>query len=108
MGILSETAREDIGVECNLLFAESISGVLMNEFPLDAVCASSWRMKSDAQFFYDSDAYQRQLMGLRRDYSRSFAMLVPLVDERMGTVQKQRQLRRTNLKQQTQQLQLQQ
>merc|ERR1712031_12026 len=64
------------------LFAEGINGVLMNEFPLDAAIASFWRIKSDAQFFYDSDSYQRQLMVMRKDFSRSFAMLLPIFDER--------------------------
>jgi uncharacterized protein (DUF1330 family) len=80
--IYAERTMQEIGIECNLLFSEGVSGVLMNEFPLDACVASFWRMKSDAQFFYDSESYQRQLLVLRRDYSRSFAMLCPMFDER--------------------------
>mmetsp|Transcript_31828 Transcript_31828/g.56180 ORF Transcript_31828/g.56180 Transcript_31828/m.56180 type:complete len:271 (+) Transcript_31828:98-910(+) len=81
--LFSERALTEIGMDCNLFFAEAISGVLMNEYPLDACCASSWRMRSDAQFWYDSDYYTTQLLPLRQDFSRSFTILVPMVDERM-------------------------
>lgn len=80
--LFAERSLNEIGMDCNLLFAEGVSGVLMNEFPLDASIASLWRMKSDALFFYDSDQYQRHLMVLRKDFSRSFAMLIPIADER--------------------------
>lgn len=80
--LFAEKCLTEIGMDCNLVFSEGVSGVLMNEFPLDATVASLWRMKSDAQFFYDSDTYQRTLMVLRKDYSKSFAMLVPIFDER--------------------------
>lgn len=80
--LFAERSLTEIGMDCNLMFAESIDGVLMNEFPLDAVICSSWRMKSDALFFYDSESYQTQLLVLRRDYSRSLAMLMPMFDEK--------------------------
>lgn len=80
--LFAERSLTEIGMDCNLLFAEGISGVLMNEFPLDAAVASLWRMKSDGQFFYDSDSYQRTLMVLRKEYSRSFALMIPIFDER--------------------------
>lgn len=80
--LFAERSLTEIGMDCNLLFAEGVSGVLMNEFPLDAATASLWRMKSDAQFFYDSDSYQRQLLPLRKDFSRSFALVIPIFDER--------------------------
>jgi hypothetical protein len=81
--IYAEHSLNDIGIDINMLFAEGVSGVLMNEFPLDAAIASLWRMKSDALLFYDSDAYQRDFMKARKDYSRSLAMLIPIFDERL-------------------------
>jgi len=93
--LFADRSLTEIGMDCNLLFAEGVSGVLMNEFPLDAAIASFWRMKSDAQFFYDSDSYQRQLMSLRRDYSRSFVLVVPMFDEKAAwecAQEKKRQL----------------
>lgn len=92
--LFAERSLTELGMDCNLFFADGVSGVLMNEFPLDAVCGSSWRMKTDAQFFYDSDSYQRQLMYLRREYSRSVVMLVPMIDERQSTLHRQRQARK--------------
>jgi len=80
--LFAERTLSEIGMACNLVFSEGVSGVLMNEFPLDACVASFWRMKSDAQFFYDSETYQKQLLVLRRDFSRSFAMVCPMFDER--------------------------
>lgn len=93
--LFADRSLTEIGMDCNLCFAESVSGVLMNEFPLDATLASFWRMKSDAQFFYDSDSYQRHLLSLRKDYSRSFALVVPMFDERAAwevAQEKKRQL----------------
>jgi len=80
--LFSEKAITEIGMDCNLIFAESVGGVLMNEFPLDAVCASSWRLKSDAHFFYDSDIYQHKLMALRKDFTRSCVICMPMIDEK--------------------------
>jgi len=77
----SENASRDAGVDCRLLFAESTSSVLMNEFPLDAVCASSWRMKSDAHAWYDTDLYQEHLMPLRSEHARCLSVLIPMFPE---------------------------
>jgi len=98
--LFAERSLTEIGMDCNLLFAEGVSGVLMNEFPLDAALASFWRMKSDAQFFYDSDSYQRHLLSLRKDYSRSFALVVPMFDERAAWEVAQEKKRQAALKQQ--------
>jgi len=78
----SEKASHEIGVECNLLFAEGVSGTLMSEFPLEAVCASAWRVRQDAHFWYDSDLYQKQLLPLRSEYSMSLCMIVPIFEDR--------------------------
>lgn len=80
--MFAERSLQEIGMDCNLFFAEGVGGVLMNEFPLDAAVASFWRMRSDAQFFYDSESYQRQLLPLRQDFSKSLAMIIPMFDER--------------------------
>lgn len=101
--LFAERSLLEIGIDCNLLFSEGVTGVLMNEFPLDACIASFWRMKSDAQVFYDSETYQRQLFVLRRDFSRSFAMLCPMFDERAAmdaAFAKKRQLALEEKKQQ--------
>lgn len=79
---LSEGPCQDVGVDMNLVFSETVTGVLLGEFPLEAIVASSWRMKTDALFWYDSDLYQRQLLTTRKDYSVSLAIVIPLVDEK--------------------------
>eukprot|EP00425_Heterocapsa_triquetra_P030804 CAMPEP_0195116494 /NCGR_PEP_ID=MMETSP0448-20130528/112060_1 /TAXON_ID=66468 /ORGANISM="Heterocapsa triquestra, Strain CCMP 448" /LENGTH=263 /DNA_ID=CAMNT_0040153657 /DNA_START=25 /DNA_END=816 /DNA_ORIENTATION=- len=92
----SETAVNDIGAECNLFFAESISGVLMNEFPLEAACASSWRGKAEARLWCDADKYQDELYPLRKQYSNSLALLVPIYEERLEDLQKQKAAKRNS------------
>jgi len=65
----------------HLLFAEGASGVLMNEYPLDLACASTWKNKLEAQGWYDSGTYQNSLLPLRAQYSRSLVMILPVCDE---------------------------
>jgi len=74
----------NIGLASTLLFSESTSHVLASEFPIDHACATSWRMKSEAQRWYDTDLYKDQLMPLRKKASRSLAILIPIFpDPRM-------------------------
>mmetsp|Transcript_25734 Transcript_25734/g.58564 ORF Transcript_25734/g.58564 Transcript_25734/m.58564 type:complete len:269 (-) Transcript_25734:70-876(-) len=77
----AETAKQTVGKDCSLLFAESVSTIFFNEFPLDMVCASSWRMKPDAHQWYDATLYQEHLMPLRKEYSRCLSLLVPIFPE---------------------------
>jgi len=67
-----------IGLSSTLLFAESVSHVLASEFPIDHACATSWRMKSEAQRWYDTDLYKDHLMPLRKEASRSLSILIPI------------------------------
>ncbi|CAE8675651.1 unnamed protein product, partial [Polarella glacialis] len=71
-------AVKDIGTACHLLFAEGISGVLMNDFPIEAACASSWRTRQDAHMWYESNTYQEKLMPDRSNYARCFTLVVPI------------------------------
>eukprot|EP00927_Polykrikos_kofoidii_P067203 TRINITY_DN62716_c0_g1_i1.p1 TRINITY_DN62716_c0_g1~~TRINITY_DN62716_c0_g1_i1.p1 ORF type:complete len:276 (-),score=53.92 TRINITY_DN62716_c0_g1_i1:122-949(-) len=77
----AERSNQEVGIECNLLYAESVSATFMGEFPLDAVCASTWRMRSDAHYFYDSNAYQETLAPLRHEYSKSVALICPIHED---------------------------
>eukprot|EP00439_Symbiodinium_sp_Y106_P068252 s2950_g11.t1 len=79
---LAAKAPKDIGTICNLLFAEGISGVLVNEFPVQAVCASCWRTRSDLISWYEAPNYQQDLMPLRYDFARCFTLAVPMYEER--------------------------
>lgn len=74
----SENSYQECGINCNLLFAESLSGTLMSEFSVDFVCATAWRMKSEAQKWYDSALYQRTLLPIREEYSQTLAVLLPI------------------------------
>jgi len=84
----STTAQKDAGVQCNLTFAEGISGVLMNEFPVEAVCGSTWRTRSDLISWYESPNYQKVLMPLRYDHARCFAVVVPMFEDKLDTYKK--------------------
>lgn len=77
----AERAVYEIGIAANLLFAEGVTVVLMNEFPLDACCATSWQHVGDASFWYDAEIYQKQLFPYRRDYAVSLSLLAPLLDD---------------------------
>merc|ERR1719235_174168 len=76
----AEKAIIEIGFDCNLLFAEGVSRILVSEFPVDAVCASAWRLKTDVKFWYESASYQEQLLPWRQTACRSFAALIPVQD----------------------------
>jgi hypothetical protein len=76
----SEKAILEIGMDCNLLFAETANCIFMSEFPLDAMCASSWRLKTDPLFWYDSSSYQQQLFPVRQGSAKSFTVLIPVTD----------------------------
>mmetsp|Transcript_43478 Transcript_43478/g.101557 ORF Transcript_43478/g.101557 Transcript_43478/m.101557 type:complete len:264 (+) Transcript_43478:108-899(+) len=79
---LAIKAHKDIGTVCNLLFAEGISGVLMNDFPVQAVCASCWRTRSDVISWYEAPNYQQDLMPLRYDFARCYTVAVPMWEDR--------------------------
>ncbi|CAE7503282.1 unnamed protein product [Symbiodinium natans] len=82
---LAAKAHKDIGTACNLLFAEGISGVLLNEFPVQAICASCWRTRSDLLSWYEAPNYQQDLMPLRYDFAKCFAVAVPMYEDRKET-----------------------
>lgn len=84
----SHRAINEAGVDCNTIFAEGVSGMLMNEFPLDACVASPWRLKTDAHYWYESDIYQKMLMPIRKEFSRSLALLIPINDDPPSLVSK--------------------
>lgn len=79
-GYKRSSACKDAGVDVRMILADGVYNTYMKEIQLDAVCASSWRMKSDVTFFYESEKYQKQLMPLRGDYSRSLVILLPIKD----------------------------
>lgn len=83
---LSERPGVELGISCNVLFAEGVSVILMNEFPLEAACASTWQIKADAMLWYDAEIYQKHLMPLRREYAVSSALLAPLFEERTNPI----------------------
>lgn len=84
---------ENLKMSNNLLFAEGVSGVLMNEFTLDAACASSWKMKTDAHYWYETELYQKHLMPLRMEYARCFTVLVPIFrEERIDDLERARKM----------------
>mmetsp|Transcript_66805 Transcript_66805/g.134148 ORF Transcript_66805/g.134148 Transcript_66805/m.134148 type:complete len:114 (+) Transcript_66805:64-405(+) len=74
----------------NLLFAEGVSGVLMNEYPLDSACATSWRSKMEVMNWYDDGRYQQELIPVRREYSRCLTLLIPIFEDRIDDLQKAR------------------
>lgn len=78
----SEKAILEIGMDCNLLFSDTAHDVFMSEFPLQAMCASGWRLKTDPHFWYESVSYKEQLLGERERNSVSFAAVIPVTDPR--------------------------
>jgi len=84
----SEKAILEIGMDCNLLFSDTAHDVFMSEFPLYAMCASGWRLKTDPHFWYDSTSYKHQLQSWREDNSVSFAAVIPVMDHRAAIAEK--------------------
>lgn len=80
--------KADGSRDVNLLFAEGISKVLMNEFPLGAACASLWRSQADMQTWYESDVYQEQLKPLRAETTSCHVVLMPMFEERLDMLLK--------------------
>jgi len=85
---LAQSAKVALGQNVNLLFAEGVSGILMNEFPLEAVCASCWRSKNEMMVWYQSDLYQHELKPLRDDFASCHAVLIPMFEERLDMLMK--------------------
>lgn len=80
-----------IGLGSTLLFAEGVSHVLMSEFPIDYACATSWRMKSEARRWYDTELYQQHLLRLRKEDARCLTILIPIFpDPRVDDLEKAR------------------
>lgn len=79
----AERAPKEIGMPCNLLFSEGVSGVLANEFPLEAACASTWRIKTDVHLWYDTEMYQESLYPVRNEFARTLTLMLPLHEERL-------------------------
>lgn len=77
------SCQKDLGVRCNLLLSEGIGGVLMNEFPLDAVCASTWRSNTESNIWLESDNYTLVLLPTRREFANAFVVLVPIFEDKM-------------------------
>merc|ERR1719421_943968 len=73
----AEKAILEIGMDCNLLFSETSHDIFLSEFPLDAMCASGWRLKTDPHFWYESSSYQHQLLPWRDKHCVSFAAVIP-------------------------------
>lgn len=92
---LASMARQQIGIDCNLLLAEAVSNVFIDEFSLEAACASSWRAKSDAMTWCDSEIYQQRLLPLRKSDSLCLTMLVPIFEHKPPQQQGKKQ--RTDL-----------
>merc|ERR1719487_2384336 len=84
----SEKAILEIGMDCNLLFSDTAHDVFMSEFPLHAMCASGWRLKTDPHFWYDSSSYKQQLQQWREENSVSFAAVIPVMDHRAAIAEK--------------------
>lgn len=78
----SEKAILEIGMDCHLLFSDTAHDTFMSEFPLQAMCASAWRLKTDPHFWYDSASYRLQLADWREQNSVSFAAVIPVVDQK--------------------------
>ncbi|CAK9018291.1 unnamed protein product [Durusdinium trenchii] len=78
-------APKDIGTICNLLFAEGISGVLINEFPVQVACASCWRTRSDLLSWYEAPGYQKELVPMRYAAARTLTLVVPMWEEKKET-----------------------
>jgi uncharacterized protein (DUF1330 family) len=79
-------------LDCNLLFSEAVCGCLMNEFPLDAACASTWRMKTDANIWYDSEPYQQILTPLRKHRANCLSVLIPMFEDKIDEYEKARKM----------------
>jgi hypothetical protein len=93
----AERALQEIGIDCSLLFAEGVSVMLMSEFPLEAICASTWRMRMDVNFWCDAEIYQKQLLPLRQSYSTSVAMVLPIHESLTCECQRKQELGRNVL-----------
>lgn len=86
---VAETARQDTGCHCNLVFAESIHGVLMNEYPLEAACCSLWRSRSDLRlYWYESEKYQKDLKPLREEYADCHTVVIPIMEDNLDNALK--------------------
>lgn len=96
-------AIKEIGVPCRLLFAEGAQGVLMNDFPLEVTCASTWRSKADAHLWFAATYYQEVLAPPRMDFSRSLTIIIPMFEDNLidwsdGTPRKRKPVTTTSSK----------
>merc|ERR1712224_899036 len=80
----------DVPIDCKLLFAEAVSGVLMNEFPLDAACASTWRNPAGAALWREMEEYIQILKPMRKHKAHCLSLLIPMFEDIIDQYQKAR------------------
>lgn len=76
--------------KCHSLFSDGVKNMLINEFPLDAVCGTSWRQKLDAKLWHHSDTFQNQMVPQREGCALCLALLVPMHEATVDDYEKAR------------------
>lgn len=71
----------EIGIDSHLLYADTPDEILLNESSLDAVIASTWRLKTDPTFWHASLSYTQHLRHIREQHARSLILAIPFEDK---------------------------
>jgi len=71
----------EIGIDSHLLYADTPDGILLSECSLDAVIASTWRLKTDPSFWHASLSYTQHLRHIREKHARTLILAIPFEDK---------------------------
>jgi len=74
------------------IFSDSVKNTLVNEFPLDAVCATSWKQLLEAKLWRFSDIFQGTMVPSREQHSLCLGVLVPMHEASLADIHKARKL----------------
>lgn len=74
------------------IFSDSVKNTLVNEFPLDAVCATTWKQLLEAKLWRFSDIFQSTMLPSREQHSLCLGVLVPMSQASLLDIQRARKL----------------
>jgi hypothetical protein len=74
------------------ILSDSVKNTLVNEFPLDAVCATAWKQTLEAKLWRDSDIFKGTMVPSREQHSLCLGVLVPMYEASLADIHKARKL----------------
>jgi hypothetical protein len=74
------------------IFSDSIKNTLCNEFPLDAVCGTSWKQLLEAKLWRNNDVFQSTMVDARSDHGLCLSILIPMYEATVDDIKQAKKL----------------